>query len=57
MKLPGGRFEAVIEGIKGVVSAGQTVRIVLDKYEYSWKIESVSSASLKHKRLDVRKIK
>jgi hypothetical protein len=57
MKMPDGHFEAVIEGIKGVVKAGQTVTRVEGKYEYSWRIDSISGTGVRYTRVNFKKIK
>jgi hypothetical protein len=50
-------YVAILDGIKGVVEAGQTVRKEEGIYAYTWKINSISSAAVSHTRLDVTKIK
>jgi hypothetical protein len=57
MKMPDGHFEALVEGVKGVVVAGQTVAKVDGKYEYSWRIDSVSATGVRYTRINFRKIK
>lgn len=57
MKYPDGQWGATLGGIKGLITAGQTVSKSDGKYEYFWKIESISASRLQATRLSVKKLR